>query len=203
MTEVLIVLSFAAFFAFLSAACGGNGPLPIRGRLAEVLYGAAYAVPLVLLGSYVEAAVAAIVGIAFKVTGHGQYFDLGTWKKQSDRRQFVDPLVELFFGPDPNWTTDGEGNRWRDFCGLTITGIGVGIGLGVGLLLTGHYIEALVIVLTAGLKGVAYLIGWALVGFESDKKNWWYPPTATGEILTGFFGGLGLAWVFWRFFTFV
>ena len=188
------ILFCALIFALLSAACGGNGPLPIRGRIAEVLYGAVYAVPLVLLGSYIAAAVAAVVGVAFKITGHGQYFDLGTWKKQSDRRQFVDPLVELFFGPDPNWKKDGEGNRWRDFCGLTITGIGVGIGLGVGLILTGHFIEALVIVLTAGLKGVAYLIGWASVGFKNDPKSWKIPPTLIGEYLTGFFGGAGLAW---------
>jgi hypothetical protein len=141
---------------------------------------------VVYLGLWWWVLPAVLFGVAFKITGHGQYFDLGTYSKQSDRRQFVDPVVDFFFGPDPNWTKDGvEGNKWRDFFGLTITGIGVSIGVGLALIFTGHSIAALAIISAAALKGVAYVIGYAV------RPN--NHPTEIGEYLTGFFGGAGLA----------
>ena len=181
--QIFFSAAFAVFFASLSRECGGGDDLSLNGKVAKFLYGGFYAAPLLFLGHWLLAIPAAALGILFKVTGHGSYMDLGTWTKWNDKEK-TDIILDPIFGVDPNFLQDGvKGNAWRDFCGLTITGIGVGIGTGAGLLLTGHYFAAFVITLTAALKGVAYKIGWTFF-----KEH----PTLVGEYLTGFFGGFGL-----------
>ena len=114
-------------------------------------------------------------------TGHGQYMDLGRWKKKI-KPEKLDPIVRLFFGEDPNVKTEGSGNYWRDFFGLFVTGFICTVLPTIILLLTGHILAGIAIALAGGLKCLAYAIT--------------APDTENAEYLRGVFLGLGYSITF-------
>jgi len=180
--SIVIISSLA--YAWLSRMCGGAPPkLPLG--LDQWLYAIPYGVVGFLTGGYIWAAVAYATAFIGKRTGHGQYFDLGLNKiPPGDNVEKVDFIVRLLYGKDEG------GNFWRDLFGLTLTGVLVSIGAGVGLIFNSHYILGAVILLTGAAKGLAYVIGHKL---PTIPIPWFDEATAVGELLTGLFAGLGLA----------
>ena len=191
--SVLFVFSCIVWQAIMGRVCGGGLFTPPFG-LAEFIYGLPYgitalvvalsagATPAILILSFLLAMSTATLG---KRLGHGQYFDLGTTTKYMEKHEKIDPIVSLFFGKDPNNISEGPGNYWRDFFGLTVIGFVVGFGLSAVLCFYGFFGLAMLTMVLSGMKSVAYAIG--------HKFFPGYHATEIGEYVSGAFGGLNVS----------
>lgn len=125
-----------------------------------------------------------------KRTGHGQWMDLGSFTGiiKPERLDFIN---RLFFGRDINETLVVKGNYWRDFIGLSISGLAVSLIASICLIIGGHIVAGLLVALGGFLKGFAYMIGWSVNGDSRTEFLGEHLDEATelGEFLTGFFGG--------------
>jgi len=181
--EILIILSGACIMAVLSRMAGGGFVyLPLG--LDQHLYAVPYAfVGLLCTGSWWFFWLAYATAFLGKRTGHGQYMDLGTWSKEVEP-ETLDFIVEAIFGKD------NYDSYWRDFFGLTITGLVVALGATIALIVSGNFLFALLILLGASLKSISYMIGWKVHKMFDHKSG-----TEIGELLTGFFAGLSLVYI--------
>ena len=98
------------------------------------------------------------------LTGHGNFMDLGTWKKDDDEDETLEFIIKPLKGRIPEY--------WYDAIGLAVTGIAVSLPAGIVLMNP-------LIALSGALKAPAYMIGWKM--FYGDAA------TERGEWLTGFF----------------
>lgn len=101
-----------------------------------------------------------IVTTAALSTGHGGFFDLGTWTRKRDAES-LEPLIR--------WLRDDLPRYWYDVLGLMVTGLAVTLPCGI---MTGNWIIAL----SGLLKAPAYMISLRVNG-----------RTELGEYITGFF----------------
>lgn len=188
---VVVAIVGALLFGYLSRAIGANkGDLiptwmnPLKDWL--------YAIPYGVVG-YSMGAIGATLGYAgaflAKRTGHGQYLDLGTWFGiiKAEKLDFV---IRWFYGEDKNVTQKGQGDYWRDFTGLVVTGLATSLLSGIVVCLSTSWTLGFLIILGGAMKGPAYAIGWKYHGYV--HKEHFSEPTEIGEFLTGFFAGLPL-----------
>lgn len=160
----LFCLPYAAivFFGLLDTVQCSVNPLTLPAQL--VCPYPWYIWPLSLL-----AYVGATLG---KSTGHGKFFDLGTWDKEADdeRLEFIIKKLE------------GKVSTYvYDFIGLVLTGVAVSITPAILLFAISPY-ASLSLLCGGAAKGAAYAIGWRF-----SKKQ-----TEIGEWLTGIFSYLSI-----------
>lgn len=186
MTPILLALPFLG--ALLSRISGGMKPT-LPGKLAQCLYSLLYfAAPLCLGFAWPWSVLAGGMAFVGKITGHGQYMDLGSWLLKTSPER-VDFIVKWIFGDDPNVTQTTilqPGNYWRDFFGLAVTGMLCAFGLFLALCFHGLFVPAFVVLAGGAAKSLAYDAGWKSGGFSLIKTL--DKPTELGEALTGFFG---------------
>ena len=181
----MYVLMASLVFGFLSRVIGAK-----KGSILPSWFNPikdwVYATPYGLIGilcfygygystSFLAFLVCFLVAFLGKRTGHGQWMDLGTWDAPVSPES-LDFLVFFILGKD------SYKSYWRDFLGLTISGIFISLGCVISLLLINQYLLALLVLLGGALKSVSYAIG-----FKVFKSKY---PTEVGEFLTGFFAGI-------------
>lgn len=170
--SILIVLCFAATGAVISRMCGGGKP-----KLPYGLDQFVYALPYAIFPVHFLLAVLSYAGgVLGKRTGHGQYFHLSAPRSacppENDER--FDFIVRFFFGPD----IDGRKNRyWRNFFGMTLSGLWPVLVATIALVLSGYVLAALIVLIGGLLKAPAYAV--------SQKFGY---GTEIGEYVTGAFG---------------
>lgn len=172
MFEIVSFLTFAYFGAVASRACGG-GEFQLGRGLEQWVYALAYAVfPMhfaLIAASYLGA-------VAGKRTGIGQYFHLYAPRSDCPPENYesFDFIVRFFFGPD----VDGGKNRyWRNFFGMTLSGLWPVLVATGALVLSCHVLAALIVLVGGLLKAPAYAI----------PQKFGYG-TEVGEYITGALG---------------
>lgn len=164
-------------WAYVSRMCGGAYPKLTHGK--DQWY---YAIPYFIAGLLAALSSQIGIGLGFwwfigislflgllsfglaflgKRTGHGQWFDLG-WTTKIIKAEFLDHIVRLFYGKDPNETTIGKGSYWRDFTGLAISGLFINLGIVITLFVTGYPLWAILALVVGLCKALAYVHGWKL-----------------------------------------
>ena len=183
LTLVIMVVAYiaAAKYPKLSRMAGGGKPDLPFGLDAHLL-----ALPFGIAGSLVSTIhlslsfwifPTALLGFALaygsaylgRRLGHGQYFDLGTYIGKIIGAEKIDFLVKPFFGRDPlTVRADGVTPFWRDFFGLTLTGMVIPLGLTILLVLSGMYYWAAAVFIGSALKGFAY---WVCRKYHDSMKK--------------------------------
>ncbi len=162
---------FSLLGGLLSRMVGGGKPnllIP-----AQWLYALPYG--MIFMGTWYGLPAYACSAIGKRI-GHFPYFLLGHYTQAISNRppSPVEPIVRFFFGLDKG------GQYWRDFFGLTLTGLAVTIVPGILYGLVINPLAGLLLALSGAFKSIAYAIGWKF------KENYFgIEPTAIGEILTG------------------
>jgi hypothetical protein len=158
-----------------------HGGWPTRGNrfLIASLWGVMVSIPVFsVTGSFIAAALSTLLCGLGKATGHGDWFDMGTYKGP-DSGEVLSPLVD--------WLVPAPG-VWHDFVGMTVKGFATTAGATLALALWG-YPEAIVTALAGLLTSLAYFLGW-----EMKHRGYIDAPTQFGEVLSGFIVGL-LTWM--------
>lgn len=171
------------WMAFWSRAAGGGWP-QIPWNFDQILY----ALPILLLypvlGPWV---IIAYLGCAIgKLMGTRQYLDMGHDTQPIRKPNNVDFLIK--------WLEGKVTTYWYDFIGNTVLGIVSMVIPALVLAFHGHYIATLPLLVCGGMRGLAYLIGWAII--PEWYKPSWHPyishSTAIAELLSGAFIGVGI-----------
>lgn len=197
-----LIFSILTIYGGVVSRIHGGGIIELQKVWANLLWALPFAMTTLLIynvyfsltGSIFSAIITLLVTMAFKGTGHGQYFTLGHGGARGgslvsdydadDKPEALDPIVEAIYGPETK-----ENKPTRDLIGLTIVGAAATLPCALYLLPV-NGLAAILVTLGGALKSVAYYIGWKL--FDPAK----FPsPTNVGEVLTGIFamGGLALA----------
>lgn len=186
-----LIFSILTIYGGVVSRIHGGGIIELQKVWANLLWALPFAMTTLLIydvyfsltGSIFSAIITLLVTMAFKGTGHGQYFTLGNYDAD-DKPEALDPIVEAIYGPETK-----ENKPTRDLIGLTIVGAAATLPCALYLLPV-NGLAAILVTFGGALKSVAYYIGWKL--FDPTK----FPsPTNVGEVLTGIFamGGLALA----------
>jgi len=112
-----------------------------------------------------------------KSSGHGGFFDLGTWEKPRDDER-LEFLIKHLKTKIPEY--------WYDAAGLAIVGIAAVLGAAIAMAFV-NPIFSVILILCGAAKAPAYMIGWAV--FSTNRRG---RATETGEYLTGFFAYLAV-----------
>jgi len=128
--------------------------------------------------SWWAAGVVLIITTLAVLSGHGGWFDLGTWTKPRD-----DETLEFIIKPLKKYLSD----YWYDVLGLALSGVSITAACGIVYIAWISIPVGLCIIASGALKAVAYMMGWKL--FDDSVA------TARGEWLTGAFLWGSLAWV--------
>jgi hypothetical protein len=187
--SLLLTIPLTYLCYILSRAHGGQ---EIEGKVGEIIDNLSLEafllslplIPICLLaipfGWWSLLAIPAYAASVFMIrTGHGQYMDMGTWKKII-KPERIDFLVEIFFGPDPNEFEEGKGNYWRDFFGLSLQGFLGVLPTSIILICFGNIFACIPLLICGTLKGVAYALS-KNITIDTEKA----------EGLRGIFLGLG------------
>lgn len=169
------------FFKLPKAIKTALWALPFGGLAWFMLSGAEYSLPLIAAGSTTSFALC----FAGKATGHGGFMDYGSWDKPRKEE-----AIEFLISPLRGKVSE----RMYDAIGLAVVGLAAVSGAALIALVASSSIAALCIALGGAAKTIAYMIGWALQ--PHIRPDWWDDldePTEVGEILSGFFAGLGIA----------
>lgn len=193
MHTLLFYFTFPLYLAFVSRWHGGgffNAPksvknvawaLPFGGVSYYLLFTAGFSPTLIAVGSIISFALC----VAGKATGHGGFMDLGAWR-QIRKREALEFILNPVRGKIPE--------KLYDALGLSIVGMAAVSGAALAAVISGSALASLCIAIGGAAKALAYVIGWSLRGHI--RPEWWDDldePTEIGEILTGFFAGVGLS----------
>lgn len=167
--SILIILCAAIVGAIVSRMCGGGKPKLPYG-LDQWIYAIPYAVFQVHWLWAVLSYGGAVLG---KRTGHGQYFSLAAPRGNPENDEKFDFIVRLFFGHDE----DGPRRYWRNFFGMTLSGLWPVLIATLGLAFAGHALAAFIVLAGGVLKAPAYAV----------PQKFGYG-TEVGEYITGALG---------------
>lgn len=150
----------------------------------KVIKSIAWAVPLaalvfVLNGGILLTLVALVLCALGKSTGHGAWFDLGTWQGGNDREVALEPLIK--------WLKPYLNQYDYEALGMGVVGFAAVFGAVVALCFVKPYF-ALLLGIAGFFKWVAYTIGWTV----SAKRA-----TMIGEFLTGLFVDIAILIILW------
>lgn len=172
------------FFKLPKAIKTALWALPFGGLAWFMLSGAEYSLPLIAAGSTTSFALC----FAGKATGHGGFMDYGSWNKPR-KEEALEFIIAPLRGRVPE--------KFYDAIGLCLVGVASVSGAVIAACVAGYSLAALCIATGGAAKSAAYMIGWALQ--PHIRPDWWDDldePTEVGEILSGFFAGLGLVAAF-------
>lgn len=193
---LLIIPVFTAAAGTVSRMLGG-GIIELPDLVKEMIYGAIFALPFLIIGYAVHGDIlmfwqqaAAVFGIMILTgnMGHGDFFY--HWKELRD--QTMTPVAIFLyerFIDKPVDRTD-----WRyDAIGMALVGMAATLPAGIGLMTIGYIWEGVIFGLSGVLKAWAYRDGL--------KKN--YRGYATkGEwrrgLYAGFLIGVLIVWILWK-----
>ena len=171
MFEVSLILALTILGGIFARMDGGGKPQGLPELIERLLCMSFFLVACATFCGWWS--VFSLLGMIGLATGHGQYFPEVKIKKIDPEK--VDPVVSLFFGPDPRVLTPtlcavkkyGTTRLYlRCAFGMFITGTLVGLPSCVLSLVFGNYEAALLFALTGVVKSAAYIAAFALT-----KKN--------------------------------
>lgn len=188
--------------ATLSRMSGGMPPkLPFG--LDQWIYSTPYLVLMLLSINIFTFKIVGIVLVCWVLAMLGKrqanrvFMDLGSWAEEV-RKPHKYEVVIGFLKPKIS-------NYWYDFIGLTLLGLATVLAPGIFIITQGHLIAGLILLISGSLKGVSYAVGKILIpnGFNRwlrDSKYFKHvhEDTQVGELLTGFFAGIGvvISWMY-------
>jgi hypothetical protein len=202
---IFLIIGFSLLQAKISRLCGGGRPklpLGLDQHLNSIPFGlAGFFLGSNLLESVIMCLVSYLFALLGKRLGHGQYYDLATFKDRIISPEKIDFIVRLFYGVDPLTKKVGAQTSYeRDFFGLSLTGLVCSLGIAGCTILSGLYWWTIILVLTNTAKGLCYHLclkyeneaRWIMsniffIKFDDPKGH-----TEPSEYLTGFIQGLSI-----------
>lgn len=193
LSAIFIVVYCSIAMAFASRADGGGEP-----STPEIVERLVLVLPYSMLGLTMNpiAALLNLAAYAGRATGHGQYFpDVEGKIINPKNKEFVDPLVTLFFKSDPRvqslpvdpetydrLITDYGLKKLHIRCavGMALTGLLVTIVPAITSAYFGHPLIAIALILSGLFKSAAYLISHHIFDWHTEG----------GEYLNGFQQGI-------------